>query len=406
MKFRILLPLFLFSGSIFLYGQSAWTNYSEQNSPLPQNTVRCIVIDTNDHKWIGTDYGLAKFTETSWTVYTTTNSQLPDNNIRSLAIDGQGALWIGTLSGGVVKYSNNTWTTYNSTNSGLPGNFIRSIAFDHDGNTWMAGSAGLCMYDGTTWTSWDNTNSPLISHHIASMAIGDDGTKYLGTINGGLVYFKDTSYSFYNLWNEQLPDNSVLSVTTDTSGNRWIAMPSGGVAVHYGASVWQGFNTVNSNIPSDAINAVYIDRMNHAYIGSQDKGLIMKKGFDFIHYDSLNSGLPDVNVLCMAKDQSGKLWLGTMYNGLVKLDETLLTIKQNAESDDIQLITTLVHEGEMMMIISVRRAEVLVYAMDGREVKRFFLAEGVNEITADFGSKGLYLVGERKGIKMNKLVVY
>lgn len=373
-----------------MYGQSAWTIYNQQNSPLPQNTVRCLTVDKSGNIWAGTDYGLAKFDGQNWTIYQTFNSQLPDNNIRALAADTQGAVWIGTQGSGLVKFINNTWTIYNSSNSGLPGNFIRTITFDKDGNIWVGGSAGLSTYNGSTWTSWTNTNSPLISHHIASVAVGDDNTKYLGTINGGMVFFKDTTFTFYNHWNGTLPDNTILSVCLDTAGAPWMGMPSGGVSVNYGPGVWQGFMMANSTIPSDAINAVFIDSLNKVYVGSQDKGIVIRQGFDFIHFDSLNSDLPDVNVLSIVKDIHGKLWMGTMYGGLARLDETM-AVKDEKTLKALKVNPNILGRNDLLTIQSLRDVAIVIYDLQGKRVRQIDIRKGYNQLEPMLPSGGYIL---------------
>src|SRR3982751_1577058 len=100
-RFTFFILLFLIA-PLIVFSQAGWTIYNTSNSPLPENSVRCIAIDHNDVKWIGTDFGLASFDNTNWTVYQTSNSGLPDNSIRSIAIDHQNNIWIGTFSAGLA----------------------------------------------------------------------------------------------------------------------------------------------------------------------------------------------------------------------------------------------------------------------------------------------------------------
>lgn len=401
---RFLLPLLLFGGSFFLYGQTAWTVYTETNSPLPLNTVRCIAVDHLNNKWIGTDYGLAKYDNSFWTVYNTSNSQLPDNNIRAIACDQNGNVWIGTQSGGLARLNGTAWTIYNTSNSGIPGNFVRAITIGPDGNIWLGSSAGLVKFDGTTWTSWNNTNSPLISHHVTSVAVSADSALNIGTINGGFVVMKDTSFSFYNLWNNKLPDNTILSIALDTAGNRWIAMPSGGLAVDYGGGTWQGFTTLNSSIVTDALNTVFVDTRNTIYAGSQDKGLLIRQGFEFSHYDSLNSDLPDVNVLSITKDKDNIVWIGTMYGGLARLDETLLTIRENIRPG-FRLINNITPRGGEIRFISDSFDGLEVRDLHGRSVLNIKGSIGDGYIETENLLPGMYFVISSNRSTVHRFIV-
>lgn len=399
----ILLPLLVLSGSFFLNAQQAWTVYNDTNSMLPQNTVRCIAVDASNNKWVGTDYGLVVFDNSAWTIYNTSNSGLPDNNVRAVAIDAQGNKWIGTLSGGMVMFDGSAWTVYNQGNSPLPSNFVRVITFDSAGNRWVGTSSGLVKFDGNTWQVWNSANSALISSHIAAIAIGEDNTKHLGTINGGMVYMTDTSMTHYNLWNGTLPDNTILSIALDSMGYRWIGMPSGGVMVHYGGSSWQSYGTINSNIQSNAINSVFIDQNDRVYIGSQNAGLIMKEGFTFTNYDSTNSPVPDMDVLCVTRDSSGILWLGTVYGGLVRLDEGILDgVREWSDAEGPVLWPSVTAKGEMVSF-KEDDVQVRIYDRTGR-VCLSALSSGKLRINLE---EGLYIVELRKNGRSNftKLVV-
>lgn len=323
-----MLPV-LFAGSIFFQTSSAqWTIFNDGNSALPQNTVRCITVDAQNRKWVGTDYGLAVYNDVSWTVYTTANTAggLTDNGIRCITFDVTGNAWIGTFNGGIVKYDGTNWSSFTTTNSGVPDNFVKAIAFDTAGAMWVGTPSGLAKYDWSTWQVWDIGTTPqLLSHHITSIAIGANNMKYLGTLNGGLVYFDgDTTWSFFNHVNGLLPDNTVLSIALDSTGARWLAMPAHGISVFYDAGPSFNWDLGTSLIPSNAIVHVMVDSLQTKYLSSQNEGFIIFNGTSFINYKSTNSPMPDSYVNCTAKDHNGILWVGTYNGGLVRVDEAIL----------------------------------------------------------------------------------
>jgi len=81
------------------------------NSGLPSNSIRSIVIDASDNKWIGTEEGLAKFDGVNWTVYNTSNSGLPSNSVSSIIIDASDNKWIGT-GAGLAKFDDINWEIF------------------------------------------------------------------------------------------------------------------------------------------------------------------------------------------------------------------------------------------------------------------------------------------------------
>ena len=325
--FSKMLPV-VFAGSFFFQtaiAQPGWTIFNHPN-PLQLNSrIRCITIDSQNRKWVGTDWGLAIYNDTTWTIDTIGNSGLPDNQVRCIAFDAQDNAWIGTFTSGVVKYDGTNWTQYNVSNSGLPDNFVKGIAFDTAGQPWFATAGGLAHFDGTNWQVWDLSNSPLISINIACITVGSNNMKYFGTLNGGMVYFDgDTTWEFYNHVNGLLPDNTALSIALDSNGTRWVALPAQGLYAHPDAGPPGWWEISTSQIPTNAITHVMVDAAQKKYMSSQNEGFIVFDGNTFVNYTMANSPMPDNYVLCTAKDHNGILWVGTDNGGLVRVDEALI----------------------------------------------------------------------------------
>lgn len=83
-----------------------WFQYSMNSVGFPNNTMRCVIIGPNNRKYVGTEtWGILLFDSPGdWTSLDAQNSGLPDNDVRSLMIDDQGVLWAGTNLGGLARY--------------------------------------------------------------------------------------------------------------------------------------------------------------------------------------------------------------------------------------------------------------------------------------------------------------
>ncbi len=324
-------------GSIFHSARSqAWNIYSMSNSTIPSNTVWTVEVDPlTNLKWVGTDWGLSSFDGTTWTHYNTSNSGLPHNSIRSLQIDEFGNKWIGMLSGGLAKFDGSTWTVYNTSNSGIPDDFVKAICFDTAGYLWVGTPSGLGRYDWNTWTIWDINNSTMQSHHVTSIAIGSNNIKRIGTLNGGLYYYNDTTFVNYSYWLGTLPENTVTSIDIDNLEKPWVAMSASGITVHLGGPAWNWLHMATCAIASDVITHIQIDDMQNKYICSQDKGFITYIGTNWMNYDSTNSPFPDSWATHSVKDTAGILWIGTLGEGLVRLDESQLNNIEEQTPEDI-----------------------------------------------------------------------
>lgn len=322
-----MLPWIFFCGSIFHFGysQNGWTVYNSANSGLPQNTVRCITVDTvTNMKWVGTDFGLAAFDGTTWTIYNTANSAIPDNAIRSLLADGFGNLWVGTNGNGLGKFDGASWTTFTTSNSGIPDNLVKALAFDTAGALWIGTPSGLGKYDGITWNTWNNMNSTLTYPHVTRLAVDRNNIKCIGTLNGGLYYFNDTAFTNYSYWLANLPENTITGVAIDSANNRWWGMSSSGIIEHKNNNTWFWSSTSNSTIISDVTTYLFIDRDQRKYVTTADRGIMILNGNNWVNYDSSNSVFPDSWATCCIKDTSGILWIGTLNEGLVRANESMI----------------------------------------------------------------------------------
>lgn len=306
-----------------IIAQQAWTYYNTGNSPLPENSVRCITTAPNGTKWVGTDYGLASFDGTTWTVYTTMNSGLPDNSIRSLLAEGTN-VWVGTFFGGLAKFDGSSWTIYNMTNSSIPDDFVRSLAKNHSGGIWVGTIGGLALFDGLTWNTYNMTNTPLLSNNISALW-SDSISTMVGTINGGLGFLSGGSWQHFTLLNSNLPDNSCLGLVRDVAGTPWMATPANGLSAYVGGIQFLTLSTSTSGIASNSTTCIaYHAPSDEIWMGSLDAGLIRKNGLNFFAYGTSNGSLPDNVIQCVHVDPQGIVWAGMQSGGLVRLDPNLL----------------------------------------------------------------------------------
>ena len=342
----VILILFLVS---LVYAQNPeWVVYNTSNSGLPSNNVRCIAMDNNGNKWIGTgDHWvgcvLTMFDGTHWTVYDTSNSGLPHDYsvyITAISIDKSGNKWIGTGhqgmgsadGAGLVQFDGNNWTIYSPSDSTIPGGYITSIVTDSTDNLWVGSFTfrkwspvigGLSQFNGTNWTVYNTSNSGLPSNRIHSITIDDNGRKWIGIgeydFEWGLTKFDGSIWMTYNTSNSGLPYGSVNCLTIDGSGNLWMACAG---LIKFDGNFWTVYNTSNSGMPSNEINCISIDANGDKWIGTASfwndstqtemgGGMAQFDGSNWKVYDTSNSGLPSDDVLSIAIDASGNKWIGT-----------------------------------------------------------------------------------------------
>ena len=320
--------IFIFQGTTSSAQSIAWTQFDMSNSGLPNNSVRCIAFENDSTAWIGTDFGLAKFSNGNWTIFNTSNSGIGNNDIRSIAIDTNHVKWIGTFANGISVFNDTTWTIYNTFNSSLPDDYVRSLAIDQNNTKWIGTLGGLAKIDSVNnWNVYTMWNSVLGSNNIACIYVNPNtDDKWVGTVNGGVLLIeKDTNLTSFTIQNSGIPDNTVLGIDMDVNQNFYLATPGNGLAVKLNGFGWLTYNLVSSNIPTASLTSVVLDAMDQPWTGTNTHGLLYKNGSNFVQYDTSNSPLTDniIQTLCMAHDQ--KLWIGTQTGGLFILDPSLLT---------------------------------------------------------------------------------
>ena len=370
----LLIPL-LFSSGIFVFGQTVsatWEVFNEANSPLPNNTVRCLLVDLEDALWVGTDNGLARLSDGNWTVYTASNSGLGDNYVRALAVDANNHIWIGTTLNGLLKFDGSTWQSFNTSNSGIPDNYIKTISIDRTGKKWLGTAEGLSSFDDTNWTIWTTANSSLFTNNISSIGVGLNNEKYVGTINGGLTYMDNNSNitGNYYVLNSGVPDNSTLKVQIDSLGKPWYAGSAGGLFTDTGSQTWLVFNYSNSPMLTNSLTTMHLDGDNNFYLGTQMNGLMIKR-FDqsWAFYSTFNSNIPENYLLSLAKDAKQDIWIGSYSQGLIRLHEDFLGTDELGDLTTLEVFPNPTQNNSVLNFTRVlHQPNITLYSADGKAV--------------------------------------
>ena len=88
---------------------SVWEHFYNAQDPatqghFPNSVVNCVTTDFVSDRWFGTNQGLVELNGTTCTLYTQQNSPLPSDSVRGVGYDRSGNLWIATTDG-VVEYN-------------------------------------------------------------------------------------------------------------------------------------------------------------------------------------------------------------------------------------------------------------------------------------------------------------
>ena len=310
---------------------TVWKKYRVSNSGLLGNTVSSYALDAKGNRWIvcnGPSDILVRFDGTRWDNFDTTRYDFLDSHFNRIIPDSTRNIWIGSdilishdnsisgsvkwkvytignpHRGGVIKtdkqgnvweasnqglrmFDGTNWKVYNTNNSSLPTNNIARIAFDYQDNLWLSTlpstpseKGRLMKFDGMSWTTFYSTG--VGGHWIAGLEFDSTGNIWVGILSrntigiqygGGLMKFDGSNWMSYDIYNSELPSNSVADICLDKEQNLWLGTYAGGMARFDGKGSWTIFDVENSGLPNNNIEEIEIDGMNNKWIAPQSAGL-------------------------------------------------------------------------------------------------------------------------------------
>ena len=193
---------------------------------------------------------------------------------------------------------------------------------------------GIFDYDNDLWQYQGYFNKPILDSVLDFITVAADptnGSTWAGSFGGGLVNFVDNNITIYKQKNSSLQSAigdpgsyRVSGLAFDQNNNLWIS--------NYGASKnlqvrkkdgsWNGYQ-IPFSLTENAVSQLLVDDANQLFIVSpKGNGLICynpgnnidaltdDKWKNFLAGAGLGN-LPSNNVLCIAKDKNGFIWVGT-----------------------------------------------------------------------------------------------
>ena len=228
----------------------------------------------------------------------------------------------------ILSSSAQVWLHYDTTNSGISDNSITGIAIDASGNKWFGTlNHGVVKFDGTNWTNYYPLPGPPYIKTIAT----EGDTVWAGGVSG-LARYVGGTWTVFNSSNSGLPCNEIEAFAIDKFGNKWIGTTAGlygGGLTKFDNFNWYSFNQSNSGITITIVGAIGIDSLtNDVWLGSHpldymavQRGLIKFDGSNWMVYDSTNSGMFDYDHIgTLTFDTDHNLWIGTYNQGIIKYD--------------------------------------------------------------------------------------
>jgi len=267
--------------------------------------------------WIGSrTQGLIKYDGNNWEHFSEKNGKFPTDFILSIETDSSGNVYVGTVWEGVGIYNGNNWKFFNDDNLSFQVGSIQKIVYK-DGILWAVDSQRIIKYDGNEWFEYLLEDYGL-GCLISTFDCDRYGNIWFGDACRNLFQFDGTNFTEHTAFEECVPNGSAryIHCSDDT-----VYIGTGEGLVIYDRSNFLLYNSENTPLKQNWVNAVLVDESNVKWIATADSGIYKYDNKNWKEFSSYNSGFPYLIAYKIKIDKNGNKWMSTaagliIYSGL------------------------------------------------------------------------------------------
>ena len=221
---------------VYRFDGEKFKNFTVKDG-LCSNHINTVMEDKEGLLWFGTDKGLCMYDGSNFKNISLPLEHSPSacpitglpsrktQEVLSIIQDKQGVFWLGTIATGAYRYDGNTFTSYLryegriQPRDSVYNNVIQSIVEDNESNIWFTSQThgGITKYDGEVFTNY-NLKDGLPDDMIFSSFKDADGNLWFGTLDKGLISYKNGVFSYF-----KEADWQMISCFYQTpSGKLWV----------------------------------------------------------------------------------------------------------------------------------------------------------------------------------------
>jgi signal transduction histidine kinase/ligand-binding sensor domain-containing protein/ActR/RegA family two-component response regulator len=363
-----------------------------------RDTVQSLAVDSNGDLWVGTTSGLALYDRGNETFTFFNHSpreadSLCDDHVAVIYEDRSRMLWVTTLGGGTSRFSlERQWFSHirfrPERRTGLPHPSVRAFATDSNGTVWIGTGNGIVPWSAESGFPAPAANGPLAEANVNDLLLAADGSLWAGTRGQGLLVKAKDGTVLTHRHNPALPGSighdHTSTLFEDSKGRVWVGTVGAGLFRHDAANnaflpvltssgkalpevhaisedptgaLWVAGNegihllppdgtrlvTLHEAHPdlqplsSDRVTAILPDANQIVWVGSSDAGLdrLNLSTGEVGNFNQAIHGLPDDQVLSLAKDQNNLLWVVTR-SGIGRLNAMQNEFRLFGEEDGLQ----------------------------------------------------------------------
>lgn len=414
-KYLILLIFILVTSYIF--GESnekPGISFYTIKDGLSGNSITDIYQDSKGYIWVGTNDGLNRYNGYEFKKFRNNKNikrSISGNFIRCISEDSDGNIWVGTLNNGLNMWNRKAgaFQRYNSyVNRGkyIPENNIYGIGQESDSMIWFKTDNYLVSLNIRSMNieSFDIPASNLFSSNKikSSFHFRDSKHIWIGSTDG-LIQFNKVEESFIDVDNSSVTgdviDLSSINFFHELHDGSFLLATKTGL---YHMKIDRNERLISYKIdtpigPRSAINTILQRRNGEVWVGTNS-------GLYSLSYDgkekryscnlTLNKNLTNqicngLEITSVIEDASGLLWVGTVSNGLVKVDFKKRKFKSLCEQNisiaklgnyDIRSIHS--NNNDMLWLGSGGKGVTSINLLTG-ETNSFAVNKSLHEVNKD-----------------------
>lgn len=324
-RLLVILALALQTSYIFA-GEQYLFRSLEVEDGLSQNTVYCILQDSREFMWFGTQDGLNRYDGSSFKVFkSSTYPDFANDGVICLAEGRDDNLWVGTISG-LFLYSQESEVFSKVPLFGTKGEeingLVRSMVFDANDNLFIAASGNrLIRFTPDGKQNAIDLGVDDAEMQIRSLCADQDGNIWAATYGPGLIRVNGETGEvriFPTPWHTEGPGDLLTKVTVLDSKTLLLGTISMGVlAFNLKSHVFETFNGLDG-VTARFVHNILVDRNGCIWVGAENGLHIYDNGrvTNLEHIPNDPYSLSDNAIYALTQDLDGGVWIGSYFGGV------------------------------------------------------------------------------------------
>ena len=299
---------------VFRFANDQFTPVADDSTDDPLKDPHCILLDHTGRLWVGAGHDFVLCQDGNiWRRY-----RIPRNQARgfisSLAEEADGTIWAGSANGGLLQFKNGKFLTVPA-NSGLAGDHINSLLADHDGRLWVGTEAGLNYLHRKSFFVMSQDQG-LGFGAVQSLAEVTPGVVWAGKPNDGLYRWDGKSFSRLPAAGLSSHDSQINTLLVTHDGYCWVATTNHLLLYKDPTAAADEVKVIVPPVPN--IISLAEDRDGVLWVGTRDGRLWL------LHEDHWleQSGFSQTNaIIALVSSPNGSVWVGTDGGGVYEFKD-------------------------------------------------------------------------------------